>query len=304
MSRTRSRAAGPEDRGALIETLFLRLFGVLEMRDTEEPDPERTEIVRRLRPMRNKLVHAEVGDEDRSVIEASIPELLEYLRLIEGSSLGGSKAQYLRLLSTAQEISTVLALSARLGTGRRADRPARPREADGTDGQHEDDPLVTAAVHGDRQAVERLLERIRPMVLRYCRARVGRIGRSFATADDVCQEVLLGVITALPNYRDQGRPFLAFVYGIAAHKVADSQRRDTAPDLAGGELPELALTMFRALPDKQREIVVLRVAVGLSAEDTAKAIGSTPGAVRVAQHRALTKLRALDDAERQAATSR
>jgi len=45
------------------------------------------------------------------------------------------------------------------------------------------------------------------------------------------------------------------------------------------------------LPDKQREILLLRVVVGLSAEETAEAVGSTPGAVRVAQHRALARLR-------------
>jgi RNA polymerase sigma-70 factor (ECF subfamily) len=37
--------------------------------------------------------------------------------------------------------------------------------------------------------------------------------------------------------------------------------------------------------------------VGLSAEETAEAVGSTPGAVRVAQHRALTQLRKLMAAE-------
>jgi hypothetical protein len=35
------------------------------------------------------------------------------------------------------------------------------------------------------------------------------------------------------------------------------------------------------------------VVVGLSAEETAEAVGSTPGAVRVAQHRALSRLRNL-----------
>ena len=34
----------------------------------------------------------------------------------------------------------------------------------------------------------------------------------------------MAAITALPRYKDQGRPFLAFVYGIAAHKVADAHR--------------------------------------------------------------------------------
>jgi RNA polymerase sigma-70 factor (ECF subfamily) len=45
------------------------------------------------------------------------------------------------------------------------------------------------------------------------------------------------------------------------------------------------------LPAKQREILVLRVVVGLSAEETADAVGATPGQVRVAQHRALARLR-------------
>ena len=50
------------------------------------------------------------------------------------------------------------------------------------------------------------------------------------------------------------------------------------------------------LSDKAREIVVLRVFVGLSAEETAEIVGSTAGAVRVAQHRALATLRrALED---------
>jgi RNA polymerase sigma-70 factor (ECF subfamily) len=49
--------------------------------------------------------------------------------------------------------------------------------------------------------------------------------------------------------------------------------------------------LLETLPEKQREILVLRVVVGLSAEETAEAVGSTPGAVRVAQHRALARLR-------------
>lgn len=55
--------------------------------------------------------------------------------------------------------------------------------------------------------------------------------------------------------------------------------------------------LLQVLPDKQREIVLLRVVVGLSAEETAEAVGSTPGAVRVAQHRALARLRRTLSAE-------
>ena len=38
---------------------------------------------------------------------------------------------------------------------------------------------------------------------------------------------------------------------------------------------------------------MLRIAVGLSAEETAQVVRSTPGAVRVTQHRALNRLRGM-----------
>jgi len=172
------------------------------------------------------------------------------------------------------------------------------------------DALVGAAVRGERPAMDALLRWIDPLVVRYCRARLGRQERTFASANDVAQEVLFAVMTALPNYRDQGRPFLAFVYGIAAHKVADAHRsasRNRAdpvadipdkPVLDDGPEQRALQTEFAGrmgrllglLPDKQREILVLRVVVGLTAEETAKVVGSTPGAVRVAQHRALNRL--------------
>jgi len=173
------------------------------------------------------------------------------------------------------------------------------------------DELVALAMAGDRQAVGTVLAIIRPLVVRYCRARLGRMDRSSVSADDVAQEVCLAVLTALPGYRVQGRPFLAFVYGIASHKVIDAHRaasRNKSEPVAdlpdsvevadgpeqramrvetSGEMGRLLDT----LPEKQREILVLRVVVGLSAEETAEAVGSTPGAVRVAQHRALARLR-------------
>ncbi|MCB0949582.1 MAG: sigma-70 family RNA polymerase sigma factor [Mycobacterium sp.] len=173
------------------------------------------------------------------------------------------------------------------------------------------DSVVAAAVNGDRDALREVLETIRPIIVRYCRARVGATERSGLSADDVAQEVCLAAITALPRYKDQGRPFLAFVYGIAAHKVADAHRAagrnradpmDVVPERSSGEAgPEqLAINseqsarmneLLQILPEKQREILVLRVVVGMSAEETADAIGSTAGAVRVAQHRALARLK-------------
>ncbi|HSK58440.1 MAG TPA: sigma-70 family RNA polymerase sigma factor [Actinomycetospora sp.] len=183
-----------------------------------------------------------------------------------------------------------------------------------TDESDEIDRLVAAVVDGDRAALNQLLVILRPLVVRYCRSRLGS-DRAGVAADDVAQEVCLAVLKSLPTYTDQGKPFLAFVYGIAAHKVVDAHRHagrdrsdptDEVPegfaDAAGPEqhaLESSASAEMRALlaqlPAKQREILVLRVVVGLSAEETALAVGSTPGAVRVAQHRAVAKLRGVLD---------
>lgn len=171
------------------------------------------------------------------------------------------------------------------------------------------DALVVAAAGGDRAALGRLLETLRPLVVRLCRARLR--GDRRTDAEDVAQEALLAVLRSLPRYREQGLPFLAWVHGIVTHKVIDALRsagRHPAlvEEVDGGTEPgpgpeDLALrreaadrlrSVLDTLPARQREILALRVGVGLSAAETAEAVGSTPGAVRVAQHRALTALRA------------
>jgi RNA polymerase sigma-70 factor (ECF subfamily) len=173
------------------------------------------------------------------------------------------------------------------------------------------DELVRTAISGDRTAVARLLATIRPLVVRYCRGRLGSAGHTPFSADDVAQEVCLAVLTALPNYRPHGRPFLAFVYRIAANKLVDAHRAvsrarsepvaevpDSITAAAGpeqralqGELSAQLQALLDELPDKQRRILVLRAVVDLSAEETGEIVGATPGAVRLAQHRASTRMR-------------
>jgi RNA polymerase sigma-70 factor (ECF subfamily) len=172
--------------------------------------------------------------------------------------------------------------------------------------------LAALATQGDTSARDALLVNVRTMVHRYCRARLGRLPGSEHAADDVAQEVCLAVLSALPRYRDEGRPFEAFVFGIAAHKVADAQRAAVRAAVPTDEMPDepdlgpgpedhalrssdaaLVRSLLDRLPATQRELLILRVAVGLSAEETGSALGMSPGAVRVAQHRALARLRVL-----------
>jgi RNA polymerase sigma-70 factor, ECF subfamily len=172
--------------------------------------------------------------------------------------------------------------------------------------------LTADAVGGQPAAIESLLRQIRPMVLRYCRARLGRISGHYQAADDVAQEVCIALVSALPRYRDMGRPFASFVFGIASHKVADAMRSasslaiptedlpDEADDRPGPEETAVAYLeaervrkLLTRLPAQQRELIVLRVLAGMTAQETGNELGMTPGAVRVAQHRALTRLRAI-----------
>jgi RNA polymerase sigma-70 factor, ECF subfamily len=186
----------------------------------------------------------------------------------------------------------------------------------GTDDEREDlQSLAGRAVVGDAMATERLLGAVHRLVRRYCRARLSRFPGAEHSVDDVAQEVCIAVITALPRYRDEGRPFEAFVYRIAANKVADIQRASYRAAVPYAEMPDCPETadgpeevamrgadadrareLLSSLPETLRELLVLRVAVGLSAEETGRALGMSPGAVRVAQHRAVHRLRAVAQA--------
>ncbi len=177
--------------------------------------------------------------------------------------------------------------------------------------------LVHRAVDGDEQATHDLLARVHPLALRYCRTRLSRLpGDARHFVEDLAQEVCVAVLLALPRYRDTGRPFEAFVFAIASHKVADLQRAamrhpgstavpsDEMPERPDDSLgpeerallssdAEWAKKLLANLPENQRELLLLRIAVGLTAEETGQMLGMSPGAVRVAQHRALSRLRAL-----------
>ncbi len=172
------------------------------------------------------------------------------------------------------------------------------------------DAVAAAASAGDAAATDELLGFLRPIMVRYCRSKLGRV-RPISSADDVAQEVCLAVYRALPTYRHLGRPFLSFVFGVAAHKVADVHRAaardrslptaETPDTLTVEENPEqIALRrelveqtgdLLRTLLPRQRDILIMRVVLGMSAQETAEAVGTTPDAVRVAQHRALNRLR-------------
>ncbi|WP_181774998.1 sigma-70 family RNA polymerase sigma factor [Amycolatopsis pittospori] len=178
-----------------------------------------------------------------------------------------------------------------------------------------DSRLVRAAVAGDPVAVRELARFLSPHVFRYCASRIGRTESGACDAQDCAQEVLQAVLIALPRYRYRPDRFLAFVFGIAGHKIADLYRRRSrepvasVPEVADGltlwirrspdEIERLehrmqAGVLLARLPMPHRQVLALRFVFGLSAEETAERLGlPSAGAVRAAQFRALARLRVL-----------
>jgi RNA polymerase sigma-70 factor, ECF subfamily len=171
--------------------------------------------------------------------------------------------------------------------------------------------LVAAAQAGDSYALEDLLRRLRPAVLKYCRARLVSYSGGREAADDAAQETCLAICRIVPRFRDQGAPFIAMVFAIASNKVADAQRRFARSADLVDEIPEqvepspgpedtvmssarlaAAKQLVDRLPDKMRHVLLLR-ASGVNADQVGEQLGMTAGAVRVTHHRAVARLRKL-----------
>ncbi|QIQ04958.1 sigma-70 family RNA polymerase sigma factor [Streptomyces liangshanensis] len=100
--------------------------------------------------------------------------------------------------------------------------------------QDELSPLVAAAQAGDRAALERLLVRLRPMVLRRC----SRFLPHYADAEEAAQDALLSISLHLAEYRGRGS-FLGWVTVIASNAARSTYRsmRRRAED-SSAVLPE------------------------------------------------------------------
>jgi RNA polymerase sigma-70 factor (ECF subfamily) len=164
--------------------------------------------------------------------------------------------------------------------------------------------MVRDARAGDAHALGRLYDAYRDRVARFATGRLGDPER----AEDVTSETFEAVCRNLHAFRD-GTDFEAWLFTIAHRRVADhfrrrSRRREVEldeavqPALGGPEEAVLAAerqaevaAAFRRLRADQQEVLALRVLGGLSAAQVGEVLGKSEGAVRVAQHRALSSLR-------------
>ena len=154
---------------------------------------------------------------------------------------------------------------------------------------------VERAKEGDRDAFGDLYRQYHPPVFRLARAHLSE------GAEDAVAETFLRAWKALPRYRSTGAPFLAWLYGIARHVIADEFRRrakvEPRPDLPDRGVEwavddKLSLAeAIRRLPDEQRQVVELKFLMGATNAQVAAVLGKSEGAVNAQQWRALAALR-------------
>lgn len=167
----------------------------------------------------------------------------------------------------------------------------------------EDDRALVQAARADLRAFNALYERHVTRVYRYLLVRVG----SVADAEDLTSQTFLVAMENLDKYRGE-RPFLAWLFGIARHKVADKYRRqkpelmlETAADLADPQddpddlvnqklqIEAVAQKLQTLSPDRA-EVITLRLFGGLDIPEIARLMRKQEPAVRMLLHRGLQDL--------------
>lgn len=161
-----------------------------------------------------------------------------------------------------------------------------------------------AQEENDAAAWETLYRGAYPGLLAYARRRLW--GRT--EADDAVSETFARAYRRIGDFRWTGGGFIAWLYGILRNVVLEAQRRDRrlnpaaasavsrAEDdcLDGVLLDEEAAAVraaFASLSPEDQEVLELRVIGDLAADEVAAVVGKRPGAVRMAQSRALARLR-------------
>jgi RNA polymerase sigma-70 factor (ECF subfamily) len=167
-----------------------------------------------------------------------------------------------------------------------------------------DAALVLAAQAGDAAAFGELYERYRHPLYRYCLARTG----SPHEAEDLVSEVFLKAMESLARYRDQGLPFIAFLYRVARNAAIDRSRKDKGSslfdmaveprstvdvegDAARASDMDTVLVALKKIKPEYREVILLRFVEGYSAADVAKLLDKAEKAIWNLQQRGLERLR-------------
>lgn len=171
--------------------------------------------------------------------------------------------------------------------------------------------LVERSHAGDATARDRLLARYLPILTRWARGRLPSGARDLSETSDLVQVTLLRAFQHLPSFQAQGPgAFFAFLRQIMSNLLKDELRRvgrrpqasalnehivDEAPLPLAQTMTVETLRAYEAalskLSDDQREVVVMRVELGMAHDEIAAATESpSANAARMRVARALADL--------------
>ncbi|HVC32003.1 MAG TPA: sigma-70 family RNA polymerase sigma factor, partial [Chloroflexota bacterium] len=164
----------------------------------------------------------------------------------------------------------------------------------------------------DEDAWDQLYQSAFPQVYRYVASKVNGVPE----AEDITEEVFVGALQTVSGLRaTEEASFLAWLFQIARNKVADHLRRqyrrptepldpeaeigDPSPTPEEAALRADDVRSVRAalaeLSAEQREVIVMKFALGYDNARAAAVLGKSSGAINQLQHRALQALgRVLD----------
>lgn len=187
-----------------------------------------------------------------------------------------------------------------------------------TGSTRDDGALIAAAVAGDSQALEELVERYEPRVYRFAI----RVCRNQEDAREILQDTFLNAIRSLSTFRGDSQ-FATWLFRIVVNSCAKtrarrlvSESREISSDAPEGEIadspvhddlvdwsqdPE-AVTLSAELRERLEEAIdrlppgykgvfLLRDIEGFSTADTAHILNLSPEAVKTRLHRARLFLR-------------
>jgi RNA polymerase sigma-70 factor, ECF subfamily len=167
--------------------------------------------------------------------------------------------------------------------------------------------LVEQARAGDGAAWELLYRSLYPRLFAYAARQLGA-----DRARDAVGETMTRAVANIGRFSWRGAGFEGWMFAILRNVITDGHRRDRrtallpfAPERHDGtevsdgvvadEEARAVRAAFARLRPEEQEVLYLRVVAGLTSEEVAEVIGKRRGAVRMAQSRALDRLRCLLD---------
>lgn len=176
--------------------------------------------------------------------------------------------------------------------------------------EHEDEARLLADIaRGDGVAFGAIYRRYLPIVVRWCWVQTG--DRELAA--DLSAEVFAAALQSAGRYQPERGPAIAWLLGIARHKLLESRRSGrvesaarrrlgigplalTDEDLARVEelssLDGAAISLVDELPSEQREAVLARIVENRSYQELAAELRCSESVVRKRVSRGLRTLRA------------